>query len=90
MDIMEQIEVIKLYNRNIKRSQSFLYNVLGYIYYIWSMLYNIYVYNDLNTFKRSNIVFGNWKLITISKYLSFKYRSKKTNRLVNIVKCVTV
>ena len=28
MDIMEEIEVIKLYNRNIKRSQSFLYNVL--------------------------------------------------------------
>ena len=28
MDIMESIEVIKLYNRNIKRSQSFLYNVL--------------------------------------------------------------
>ena len=25
---MEQIEVIKLYNRNIKRSQSLLYNVL--------------------------------------------------------------
>ena len=24
------IEVIKLYNRNIKRSQSFLYNVLGF------------------------------------------------------------
>ena len=31
MDIMEYIEVIKLYNRNIKRSQSFLYNVLGCI-----------------------------------------------------------
>ena len=28
MDIMEQIEVIKLYKINIKRSQSFLYNVL--------------------------------------------------------------
>ena len=31
MDLMEEIEVIKLYNRNIKRSQSFLYNVLGKI-----------------------------------------------------------
>ena len=29
MDIIEYIEVIKLNNRNIKRSQSFLYNVLG-------------------------------------------------------------
>ena len=28
MDIMEYIEVIKLYDRNIKRSQSFLYKVL--------------------------------------------------------------
>ena len=29
MDIMESIEVIKLYNRNIKRSHSFLLNVLA-------------------------------------------------------------
>ena len=28
MDIMEQIEVIKLYNRNINRSHSFLLNAL--------------------------------------------------------------
>ena len=27
MDIMKEKEVIKLYNRNIKRSRSFLYNV---------------------------------------------------------------
>ena len=29
MDIMEEIEVIKVYNRNIKRSHSFLLNVLA-------------------------------------------------------------
>ena len=29
---MESIEVMKLYNRNIKRSHSFLLNVLGYMY----------------------------------------------------------
>ena len=29
MDMIEYIEVIKLNNRNIKRSQSFVYNVLG-------------------------------------------------------------
>ena len=31
MDIMEKIEVIKLYIRNIKRSQSFSYNVHGFL-----------------------------------------------------------
>ena len=55
MDIMEQIEVIKIYNKSIKRSQSFLYNVLDWTF---SRPYAILCIplggNSLNMFIASN------------------------------------
>ena len=47
MDIMESIEVTKLYNRNIKRSQSFLYIVLA-----WRFLTVLALHQNFIVFSR--------------------------------------
>ena len=66
MDIMEQIEDIKLYNRNIRRSHSFLLNVLDLNKYESYFKFILLLSGDINlnpgptTPKRNDIL---WELL---------------------------
>ena len=63
MDIMEEIEVIKLYNRNIKRSHSFLLNVFDL------MLSSLYKIAHLLQVQKFNWFLASKNLIRFHKAL---------------------
>ena len=78
MDIMESIEVIKLYKRTIKRSHSFFLNVLASVFkqIIEKLVKPNYIYQKYLTNPNTNVFFSK-ELIWVIKELS---NNKSTGR----------